>query len=298
MAGQGAIVATGAIEYPPEYHAMAPEALSRLGISKTMIITSTYDHRIIQGAESGAFLGLIDEMLRGGHDFYDNVFASLQIPYRPYSWAIDVNPAILGEERRRDEVRKQARVLELINAFRVRGHLVADVDPLGWKTVQYHKELDIGTYGLTIWDLDRQFITGGLGGQESATLREIVELLRRFYCGKVSVEYRHIQGPEEKEWIRSRVEAAPAPVAPEIRKQILWKLISAELFERFLGTKYLGQKRFSIEGNETVIALLDQLIERSAAGESGHHDRDGASRTPECDCECHRQVLRANLHQL
>ncbi|HYP29872.1 MAG TPA: multifunctional oxoglutarate decarboxylase/oxoglutarate dehydrogenase thiamine pyrophosphate-binding subunit/dihydrolipoyllysine-residue succinyltransferase subunit [Blastocatellia bacterium] len=264
MAGQGVIVATGAIEHPPEYQAMSPEALSRLGISKVMTITSTYDHRIIQGAESGSFLARIDELLRGKHGFYDEIFLDLGIPYRPYRWAIDLNPAILGEERHRDEVRKQARVYELINAYRVRGHLVADVDPLGWKEVQYHPELDIETYGLTIWDLDREFITRGLGGRESAPLREIIDLLRRFYCGKVSIEYRNIQGPEEKEWLRARVEGDPPPVPVEARKQMLWKLISAELFEKFLGTKYLGQKRFSVEGNETVVAMLDQLIESSA----------------------------------
>lgn len=264
MSGQGLIIATGAIEYPPEYQAMSPEAVSHLGISKVMVITSTYDHRIIQGAESGAFLALIDEMLRGQHDFYDEIFADLGIAFRPYRWAIDINPAILGEDRHRDQVRKQARVLELINAYRVRGHLVADIDPLGWKEVQYHKELDIEAYGLTIWDLDRQFITGGLGGTETATLREIVDRLRRYYCGKVGVEYRNISGPEEKEWIRARVESEPPQVPVETKKRMLWKLISAELFEKFLGTKYLGQKRFSIEGNETVIALLDQLIESAA----------------------------------
>jgi multifunctional 2-oxoglutarate metabolism enzyme len=265
MSGQGVIIATGAIEYPPEYQAMSPETLSRLGISKVMVITSTYDHRIAQGAESGAFLALIDDLLRGKHDFYDEIFADLAIPFRPYRWAIDANPAILGEDRRRDETQKQARALELINAYRVRGHLVADIDPLGWKEVQYHKELDIETYGLTIWDLDRQFITGGLAGEETAPLREIVDRLRRYYCGKVGVEYRNIQGPEEKEWIRARVESEPPQVPVEIKKRMLWKLISAESFERFLGTKYLGQKRFSIEGNETVIALLDQLIDGAAA---------------------------------
>lgn len=264
MTGQGVIIATGAIEYPPEYQAMSPEALSRIGISKVMVITSTYDHRIVQGAESGAFLALIDQMLRGQHDFYDEIFRDLGVKFRPYRWAIDINPAILGEERHRDEVGKQARVLQLINAYRVRGHLVADIDPLGWKEVQYHSELDIETYGLTIWDLDRQFITGGLGGTEAATLREIVDRLRRYYCGKVGIEYRNIQGPEEKEWIRSRVETEPQPVPVETKKRILWKLISAESFEKFLGTKYLGQKRFSIEGNETVIAVLDQLIEGAA----------------------------------
>jgi multifunctional 2-oxoglutarate metabolism enzyme len=264
MPGQGAIIATGAIEYPPEYQAMSPETLSRLGISKVMVMTSTYDHRIVQGAESGAFLALIDEMLRGQHGFYDAIFKELGIAFRPYRWAIDINPAILGEDRHRDEVSKQAQVLQLINAYRVRGHLVADVDPLGWKEVQYHPELDIETYGLTVWDLDRQFITGGLGGTETATLREIVDRARRYYCGKVGIEYRNIQGPEEKEWIRSRVEAEAPPIPVETRKRILWKLISAELFEKFLGTKYLGQKRFSIEGNETVIAVLDQLIEGAA----------------------------------
>ncbi len=264
MSGQGVIVATGAIGYPPEYQAMSPEGLSRIGISKVMTITSTYDHRIVQGAESGAFLALIDELLRGQHEFYDQIFADLGIRYRPYRWAMDVNPAILGEERRRDVVRKQARVFELINAYRVRGHLIADLDPLGCKTVQYHPELDIETYGLTIWDLDRQFITGGVGGSETATLREIVDQLHDYYCGKVGIEYRNIQGPEEKEWIRARVETEPPPVPAEVKKQILWKLISAELFERFLGTKYLGQKRFSIEGNETVIAVLDQLIDSAA----------------------------------
>ena len=265
MSGQSVIVATGAIAYPPEYQAMSPEGLSRIGISKVMTVTSTYDHRIVQGAESGAFLALIDELLRGQHDFYDQIFADLGIRYRPYRWAIDVNPAILGEERRRDVVRKQARVFELINAYRVRGHLIADLDPLGWHEIQYHPELDIETYELTIWDLDRQFITGGVGGKKNATLREIVDRLHDYYCGKVGIEYRNIQVPDEKEWIRARVETELPAVSAEVKKRILWKLISAELFEKFLGTKYLGQKRFSIEGNETVIAVLDQLIEGAAA---------------------------------
>ncbi|HKV40359.1 MAG TPA: multifunctional oxoglutarate decarboxylase/oxoglutarate dehydrogenase thiamine pyrophosphate-binding subunit/dihydrolipoyllysine-residue succinyltransferase subunit, partial [Blastocatellia bacterium] len=264
MAGQGAIIATGAIEYPPEYHAMTTEALSRLGISKVLSISSTYDHRIIQGAESGSFLREIDGLLKGERGFYDAVFAELGIGFRPYRWAVDRNPAILGEQRYAEQVRKQARVLELINSYRVRGHLIADIDPLVSKEVQYHPELDVGTHGLTIWDLDREFITGGLGGVETATLRQIMEWLRSFYCGKFGIEYRNIQSPEEKEWIRARVERDEPPVPADVKKQILWKLISAELFEKFLGTKYLGQKRFSIEGAETTVALLDQLIEQAA----------------------------------
>ncbi len=271
MAGQSVIIATGSMDYPPEYLAMSPEALSRIGISKVMTLTSTYDHRIIQGAESGAFLALIDELLRGKHNFYNEVFADIGIPFKPYSWAPDRNPVLLGRDSYWDEIRKQASVIELINMYRVRGHLLADINPLGKRTLNYHPELDIETYGLTIWDLDREFITGGhyltggMGGKETATLREIVDSLREFYCGKVGIEYRHIQSPEEKAWFRTRIETHKPPIPAEIKKQILWKIISAEQFERFLGTKYLGQKRFSIEGAETVVAMLDQLIEGAAA---------------------------------
>jgi multifunctional 2-oxoglutarate metabolism enzyme len=134
----------------------------------------------------------------------------------------------------------------------------------------YHPELDIETYGLTIWDLDRLFITGGLGGTKTATLREILDILQRAYCGKVGTEYRHIQSKDEKLWLREQIRVEfvhPEPIDAEIKKRMLWKLISAEQFERFLNTKYLGQKRFSIEGCETIIALLDQLIDR--AGDLG-----------------------------
>jgi 2-oxoglutarate dehydrogenase E1 component len=268
MAGQSVIIATGAIEYPAEYQAMAPVALSQLGISKAITISSTYDHRIIQGAESGAFLARVHELLVGQHKFYDEIFADLGIPYPPLRWNVDRNPFFLGEDRMHEQTVRQARVMELINAYRVRGHLIADIDPLHAMPLLYHPELDIETYGLTIWDLDRLFITGGLGGTESATLREILDILHRAYCGKVGIEYRHIQSKEEKLWIREQIRrqfVEPEPIPAEIKKQVLWKLISAEQFERFLHTKYLGQKRFSLEGCETIIPLLDQLIERGAA---------------------------------
>jgi multifunctional 2-oxoglutarate metabolism enzyme len=267
MAGQSAIIATGAIEYPAEYHAMTPAALSRLGISKVVNVSSTYDHRVIQGAESGQFLARVHELLLGQHDFYVRIFRDLGIQHQPMRWSQDFNPALFGGADTREEVEKQARVLELINAYRVRGHLVADTDPLHALPVQYHPELDIETYGLTIWDLDREFITGGLGGKEKATLREILDILRRAYCGKVGTEYRHIQSKEQKLWIRERIRREfvyPEPLDAATKKTLLAKLIEAEQFERFLHTKYLGQKRFSLEGCETIIPLLDQLVERSA----------------------------------
>lgn len=268
MAGQSVIIATGAIEYPAEYQAMAPEALSQLGISKAITVSSTYDHRIIQGAESGAFLARVHEYIIGQERFYDDIFVDLGIPHAPLRWNLDRNPFFLAGDQVREQTIKEAKVMELINAYRVRGHLIADIDPLHAMPVLYHPELDIETYGLTIWDLDREFITGGIGGKESGTLREILEILQRVYCGKVGVEYRHIQSKEEKLWIREQlrlefVKADPLPV--EVKKRLLWKLISAEQFERFLHTKYLGQKRFSLEGCETVIPVLDQLIDGAAA---------------------------------
>ena len=266
MAGQGLIIATGAIEYPAEYQAMAPEALSQLGISKVMTITSTYDHRIVQGAESGAFLALVSEYLLGKHDFYDEIFADLNIAFKPLRWAGRfVIQALLGGDRWQEEIKKQARVIELINAYRVRGHLIADIDPLRATSLQQHPELDIEYYGLTIWISHREFITGGLGDVESATLRDILAELRQSYCGTIAIEYRNISSPEEKAWLRDRIEGHQPEIPVEIKKQILWKLISAELFEKFLGTKYLGQKRFSVEGTETTVALLDQLVEHAAA---------------------------------
>ncbi|HEX8495063.1 MAG TPA: multifunctional oxoglutarate decarboxylase/oxoglutarate dehydrogenase thiamine pyrophosphate-binding subunit/dihydrolipoyllysine-residue succinyltransferase subunit [Pyrinomonadaceae bacterium] len=268
MAGQSVIIATGAIEYPAEYHAMASEALSAIGISKAINISSTYDHRIIQGAESGAFLARVHELLLGQHNFYERVFQDLEIAFPPMRWSIDRNPALLGGDQTRALTIKQARVLELINAYRVRGHLMADIDPLHAMPPVYHPELDIENYGLTIWDLDRVFITGGLAGKQSASLREILEILRRAYCGKVGIEYRHIQSKEQKTWIREAIRihfVEPQPLSAEIKKRLLKKLTDAEQFERFLHTKYLGQKRFSIEGCETIVPLLDQLIEGAAA---------------------------------
>lgn len=268
MSGQSLIIATGAIEYSAQYQAMMPETLSQIGISKILTISSTYDHRIVQGAESGLLLARIHEYILGEHDFYEQIFKDLAIKYPPYRWSVDTNPLLLGGDRTRKYVTKEARVLELINAYRYSGHLIADIDPLDATELQRHPELDIETYGLTIWDLDREFITGGLNRKESSTLREILEVLRRAYCGKVGVEYRHITSKEQTAWIREQIRdyfVNPQPIPTEAKKEILAKLIEAEQFEKFLHTKYLGQKRFSLEGCETIIPLLDQLLEGGAA---------------------------------
>ena len=267
MSGQSAIIATGAIEYPAEYQAMTAAALGQLGISKTITLSSTYDHRVIQGAESGLFLARIHEFLIGQHNFYDGIFSALEINIPPLRWAEDYNPALLGGDRFTEQAEKQANVLQLINAYRTRGHLLADIDPLNM-TSQSATELELEHFGLTIWDLDREFITGGLHGEKTATLRRILEILRAAYTGNVGIEYRHIQSKEEKEWIRARIREAfvdTEPLSLEARKELLQKLIEAEQFEQFLHKKYLGQKRFSLEGCETVIPMLDQLVEGAAA---------------------------------
>ncbi len=272
MPGQGTIIATGSIDYPAEFSGMDARTLAMLGVSKVMMISSTYDHRIIQGAESGMFLGKIHKLLLGEEKFFDKIFADIKIPYHPVRWTQDRNPALFGSASNREETEKQARVLQLIHAYRVRGHLVADLDPLEHEP-QYHHELDPNNYGLTIWDLDREFITGGLtaglgnGESRTATLREILETVRQTYCAKIGVEYMHIQDTEQKQWLQDRMEPSRnrSQFSTDVKKQILAMLIAAEAFEKFLHTKFVGHKRFSVEGGETAIAILHQLLEEAAA---------------------------------
>ncbi|MDQ1686179.1 MAG: multifunctional 2-oxoglutarate metabolism enzyme, partial [Frankiaceae bacterium] len=261
MAGQGAIVGVGAMEYPAEYQGAAPETLARLAVSKVMTLTSTYDHRIIQGAESGDFLRRMHELLLGD-DFYDEIFRSLRIPYEPVRWVTDI--AVSHDE----EVGKPARVLELIHAYRVRGHLMADTNPLEFE-LRRHPDLDVVNHGLTLWDLDREFPTGTFGGKTFMKLREVLGVLRDSYCRTVGIEYMHIQDPEQRKWIQDRVERHHESPAREEQLRILGKLNHAEAFETFLQTKYVGQKRFSLEGGESVIPLLDAVV-----SEAAHDDMD------------------------
>jgi 2-oxoglutarate dehydrogenase E1 component len=269
MPTQGTIIATGSIDYSAEYSASDPSVLADLGISKVMTMTSTYDHRIIQGAESGAFLARIHELLIGADGFYDSIYRDLRIPYEPVRWAKDRKHLNLGISSDGDMlVSREAAVLQMINAYRVRGHLIADLDPLEYK-VGHHAELNLEHYGLTIWDLDREFICGGLCGRQTDTLRDILDTLRETYCGKLAVEYMHIQLPDEKKWLQDRMEPTrnQQPLDRATKNRILLKLNDSEVFERFLHTKYVGHKRFSMEGAETTIPMLDFLF--SEATESG-----------------------------
>jgi len=257
MAGQGCIVGVGAMQYPAAYQGASDETMARLAISKTVTLTSTYDHRIIQGAQSGDFLRLIHQLLLGGDGFYDEVFQALRIPYEPVRWVRDI-PA--GHE---DDLSKAARVHELIHAYRVRGHLMADTDPLEYKQ-RKHPDLDINEHGLSLWDLEREFATGGFGGSPRMRLREILGVLRDSYCRTVGVEYMHMQNPEERAWLQERIERPHGRADHDEQIRILSRLNVAEAFEMFLQTKYVGQRRFSLEGAESLIPLLDAVLTEAA----------------------------------
>jgi 2-oxoglutarate dehydrogenase E1 component len=258
MKGQGTIIGVGAMEYPAEFQGASPDTLARLGVSKTMTLTSTYDHRVIQGAQSGDFLRVMHSLLLGEDGFYDELFHALRIPYEPIRWAADTPVS------HDDEVSKQARVLELIHAYRVRGHLMADTDPLEYKQ-RSHPDLDVTTHGLTLWDLDREFATGSFGGNKRfMLLRDILGVLRNAYCRTVGIEYMHIQEPEQRSWIQQRVEKPIERTDHDEQLRILQKLNQAEAFETFLQTKYVGQKRFSLEGGESVIPIIDEVCQAAA----------------------------------
>ncbi|PPK98709.1 2-oxoglutarate dehydrogenase E1 component [Kineococcus xinjiangensis] len=255
--GQGAIVGVGAMEYPAEYQGASEETLARMAISKVITLTSTYDHRIIQGAQSGDFLRMVHTKLLGEDGFYDRVFQALRIPYQPIRWVRDISV------HHDDQINKTARVQELIHAYRVRGHLMADTDPLEYRQ-RVHPDLEIESHGLTLWDLDREFPTGGFGGRAHMKLREILGVLRDSYCRTTGIEYMHIQDPEQRRWIQNRVERPYNKPSAAEQLRTLRRLNAAEAFETFLQTKYVGQKRFSLEGGESVIPLLDAVLSASA----------------------------------
>ena len=256
MEGQGCIVGVGAMEYPAEWQGASEESRVRNAVSKILTLTSTYDHRIIQGAQSGEFLRRIHQLLLGDDDFYGEIFRALRIPYEPIRWAEDVSAT------HETDLSKTVRVQEVIHAFRVRGHLMADTNPLVYEQ-RMHPDLDVLQHGLTLWDLDREFATGGFGGRPLMKLREILKVLRDSYTRSIGIEYMHIQDPDQREWIQKRVEVPHERLHREEQLRILHKLNEAEAFESFLQTKYVGQKRFSLEGSESLIPLLDAVLIRA-----------------------------------
>lgn len=257
MPGQGLIMGVGAMTYPAAFAGASPETLARQAVGKVLTLSNTYDHRVIQGAQSGELLRLMERKLMGLDGFWNRSFKALRIPHEPVHWDQDVTYDPLADAG------KPARVAELIHAFRQRGHLAADTDPLAYR-LRRHPDLNFSSYGLSLWDLDRVFPTGGLGGKDRATLREILQMLRDAYSRYVGVEYMHIQDPAQRRWWQERMEGVTPSIDTAERRRILTKLMQAEAFEVFLQTKYVGQKRFSLEGGESLIVLLDRLIDDAA----------------------------------
>lgn len=263
MQGQGAIVGVGSMDYPAEFQGASAETISGLGVSKVLTLTSTYDHRVIQGAQSGEFLGLVHKKLLGLDGFYDRVFVALRVPYEPVRWMED---AATDEGT---EQAKPARIAELIHAYRSRGHLMADVDPLSSRP-RRHPDLDVQTHGLTLWDLDRSYSTGGFAGQQRWKMRDVLGRLRDAYCRTMGVEYMHLADRQQRSWFQERLEYGYTKPAREEHLRILGRLNAAEAFEAFLQTKYVGQKRFSLEGGESLIPLMDAIL--SSAARTGIHE--------------------------
>ncbi|MET1035147.1 MAG: multifunctional oxoglutarate decarboxylase/oxoglutarate dehydrogenase thiamine pyrophosphate-binding subunit/dihydrolipoyllysine-residue succinyltransferase subunit [Arthrobacter sp.] len=255
--GQATIVGVGALEYPAAFRGSSEKTIATQGIGKVITLTSTYDHRVIQGAGSGEFLRLVESLLLGEQGFYDEIFESLRIPYEPVRWIVDNQVDV------ELQVNKIARIQQLIHAYRVRGHLMADTNPLEY-VQRRHPDLDIQTYGLTLWDLDREWVTGGFGGQPRLPLRKILGVLRDAYCRTTGIEYMHIQDPAERDWFQSELEHEYSKPTREEQLRILGTLNAAEAFETFLQTKFVGQKRFSLEGGESLIPLLDGIISDAA----------------------------------
>ncbi|WP_462186627.1 MULTISPECIES: multifunctional oxoglutarate decarboxylase/oxoglutarate dehydrogenase thiamine pyrophosphate-binding subunit/dihydrolipoyllysine-residue succinyltransferase subunit [unclassified Frankia] len=257
MEGQGTIIGVGAMEYPAEFSGASANTLAKLAISKIITLTSTYDHRIIQGAQSGEYLRRMHQLLLGEDGFYDEIFQSLRVPYEPVRWVTDMPVVHEGD------LDHNARVLELIHAYRVRGHLMADTNPLEF-AIRSHPDLDIISHGLTLWDLDREFAVGGFAGHRTMSLRDVLGVLRDSYCRRIGIEYMHIQEPDERAWIQARVERAAERPDPAEQLHVLERLGAAEAFESFLQTKYVGQRRFSLEGAESTIPALDEVLSRAA----------------------------------
>jgi 2-oxoglutarate dehydrogenase E1 component len=262
MSGQGTIVATGAIGYPPGL-AKAGEAI---GAEKVMTMTSTYDHRVIQGAESGRFLGLIEEYLQGEHGFYDAVFASMAVqpaelptaPAAPETAA----PAAATEEL----LQAVQAATALLKAFRTHGHLAARLDPLGSEP-EGDPALDPEPLGLTpelMAQIPAKILRMHVPG---ATLAEALPHLRETYCGTIAYEIEHIASHRQRVWLREHIESGafrgPLPNAEQM--ELLKRLVEVDALERFMHKAYLGQHQFSIEGLDMTVPMLDALIRLSAA---------------------------------
>ena len=269
MKGQGTIVATGAIGYPPEFTAIAESGLRQLGVSKVMTMTSTYDHRVIQGAESGEFLRRIDELLAGADGFYESVFESLRLvapagisdaarSVAPAGGAVVVAPTTAEAEL----LRAVAAGMALVSAYRTHGHLAARLDPLG-SAPTGDPSLDPVNHGLTPQLMEAVPAAVLRVRVPGENLAEVLAHLRETYCSTIAYEIEHISSHEQRNWLRERIESGRyrQPLSPERKLQLLGRLTKVEAMDRYLRKTFLGQKTFSIEGLDSMIVMLEETLQ-------------------------------------
>jgi 2-oxoglutarate decarboxylase len=278
MKGQSTIVAAGAIAYPPEWAHASDDRLRRLGVSKVMTLTSTYDHRVIQGAESGAFLRRIEQLLEGEDGFYEGVAADLGIDAAPLAAAHPASasapplgaappPSAPGapDEELLGAVQSAT---ALLKGYRTHGHLAARLDPLG-REPEGDPAIQPESLNLTPELMARvpaSILHIGVPGE---TLLDVLPRMREAYCGTIAYQFEHLSSHQQRTWLREMVEtgAHRQPLADEEKRRLLGRLIDVFEFERFIEKAYLGQKIFSIEGLDTVVPMLDELV--TLAGRAG-----------------------------
>ncbi len=274
MPGQGTIIATGAIGYPPGF---SSEVAQAIGAQKVMTMTSTYDHRIIQGAQSGRFLALIEEHLQGGHSFYDGVFAALNVAVGPPPETHPKAPPAAGapaptavgasgpEAVDRELLRGVSAATALLKAYRTHGHLAAHLDPLGLEP-EGDPALDPAYVGLTpelMARIPAELLETYVPG---TTLTEALPHLRETYCGTIAYEIEHIASHRQRSWLREKIESGAfrGALGTEEKVALLKRLIEVDALERFMHKAYLGQHQFSIEGLDMTVPMLDELIKLAA----------------------------------
>jgi 2-oxoglutarate dehydrogenase E1 component len=271
MSGQSAIVAAGSIAYPPEWAHATPERLRRLGVSKVMTLTSTYDHRVIQGAESGSFLRRIDQLLQGEDGFYEAIAAELGLDPGPIAAAHPASasapplgaagPAAAPGEPDEELLGAVQAATSLLKGYRTHGHLAARLDPLGSEP-QGDPAIQPETLGLTpelMARIPASILRIGVPGE---TLLEVLPRMREAYCGTIAYQFEHLSSHQQRTWLQEMIEtgAHRRPLEEDEKRRLLGRLIDVFQFERFLEKAYLGQKMFSIEGLDVVVPMLDELV--------------------------------------
>ncbi len=281
MAGQGAIIAAGAIGYPPGFSSVNEATLKQLGVSKIMQMTSTYDHRVIQGAQSGEYLKRIDELLQGKSDFYETVFASLGLQAGPPPQApTSAMPALVTPPPAKqqelptpsdDMLRAVASGMAVVAAYRTHGHLAATLDPLGTPPIG-DPSLEPSNWGLTPAlqsAIPASVLRVKVPGN---TLADVLPRLRETYSSTIAYEVEHISNTDQREWLRDVIESGKHKIAfsNEQKVDLLKRLTRVEVFERYLRKTFLGQKTFSGEGLDVMVPMLEEMLELLAHDGTGH----------------------------